>query len=162
MLNLARSFFCVMLVSVVWMQPLQAIATPAVEISSESVKVDHAHSRAEFTGGVVLTQGDFTLRCDRLHAWYVKGDLDHAEAFDHVRFHRNKIDGQSKHASFQKQKGVLVLFENASVKSPEGTVFGEKITHYIQAEKTVVDKTQDGRVHVIIDADEGKPLQGAP
>jgi len=134
-----------------------AIAEP-VDISSESVNVDHAHSRAEFTGEVVLVQGDFTLKCDRLQAWYVKGDLDHAEAFGHVSFHRKDINGVSKRASFQKQTGVLILFDEATVKSPEGTVSGEKITHNIQTETTRVNKTADGRVHVTIDADEAGAL----
>ncbi len=133
-------------------------AAEPVDIASESVNVDHAHSRAEFTGAVVLEQGDFTLKCDRLEAWYVKGDLDHAEAFGHVTFHRKDINGASKRASFQKQTGVLILFEQATVKSPEGTVSGEKITHNIQTETTRVNKTADGRVHVTIDADEAGTL----
>ncbi len=135
----------------------QALAEP-VDIASESVNVDHEHSRAEFAGAVALTQGEFTLHCDRLHAWYVKGDLDHAEAFGHVTFHRRDINGASKRASYLKQQGVLILFDEAMVTSPEGTVRGEKITHNIESERTVVDKTPDGRVHVTIDADESKAL----
>ncbi|MDQ6976282.1 MAG: lipopolysaccharide transport periplasmic protein LptA [Mariprofundaceae bacterium] len=135
-----------------------ATAEP-VDIASESVNVDHAHSRAEFTGAVVLIQGDFTLKCDRLEAWYVKGDLDHAEAFGHVTFHRKDINGASKRASFQKQTGILILFEQATVRSPEGTVSGEKITHNIQTETTHVKKTADGRVHVTIDADKTEALK---
>ncbi len=133
-----------------------------VDITSESVRVDHEKSRAEFTGAVVLTQGEFTLRCDRLHAWYVKGDLDHAEAFGHVTFQRRDIDGASKRASYLKRQGVLILFENAMVRSPEGTVRGEKITHNIESERTVVDKTPDGRVHVTIDAETTKKASTSP
>jgi len=151
---LFRFFLCVvtglMFSSSLWAEP--------VDIVSESVNVDHAHSRAEFRGDVVLVQGDFTLRCDRLEAWYVKGDLDHAEAFDHVSFVRRDISGKSKRASYRKQEGVLVLFDKASVKSPEGTVSGEKITHNLLTETSMVNKTGNQRVHVVIDAEEGKVL----
>jgi len=149
-------FFLSVMAGLMFSTPLWA---EPVDIVSESVNVDHAHSRAEFTGNVVLVQGEFTLRCDRLEAWYVKGDLDHAEAFDHVSFVRRDISGKSKRASYRKQTGVLVLFDQASVKSPEGTVSGEKITHNLLTETSVVNKSGSKRVHVVIDAEDSKVLK---
>ncbi|NOR72950.1 MAG: lipopolysaccharide transport periplasmic protein LptA [Mariprofundaceae bacterium] len=145
-----------------WMISLVLFSASLVEagplrITSESLVVDHAKNRAEFSGTVHLTRDDFELRCDRLVAFYSQkagGELEQAEAYGNVSMRQGEKHGSSNEAIYKQSEGILILIGKAKVEDPEGTIQGEKIIHNIQTTETRVQQGAVGeRVRLTFDVD---------
>jgi lipopolysaccharide transport protein LptA len=158
-----------------WMISLVLFGASPVEagplrIISESLVVDHAKNRAQFSGAVHLTRDDFELKCDRLVAFYTQragGELEQAEAYGNVSMRQGEKHGSSNEAIYKQSEGILILIGKAQVEGPEGTIRSEKIVHNIHTMETKVQQGAAGeRVHLTFDADgddqgsapAGKPL----
>lgn len=50
--------------------PARAVATDEIDLTSETLTVEHRKHRATFSGGVVATRGDLEVRCPTLTAHY--------------------------------------------------------------------------------------------
>ncbi len=153
-----------------WMISLVLVTASPVEagplrITSESLVVEHAKNRAQFSGSVHLTRDDFELKCDRLVAFYKQqagGELDRAEAYGHVSMRQGDKHGSSNEAIYKQSEGILILIGKAKVEDPEGTIQGEKIVHNIQTTETRVQQGAAGeRVHLTFEA-EGDEQGSAP
>lgn len=138
-----------------------ACAAESVRIESDSLAVTHQKKRADFRGNVHLTRGDFKLQCDRLVAYYKEqagGELDHAEAFGHVKMSQGEKRGAGDTAIYLQKEGVLTLIGNAEMEEPGRVVRGEKIVHHLESTRTEVQQSEDGgRVRLSIDPDEEAP-----
>ncbi len=148
-----------------WLLPLVLLlATVAhaepVEITSQSLAVNHARNQAEFKGGVHLIRDDFDLRCDRLVAYYNpggKGELERAEAFGRVRMQQGGKRGASDKATYNQAKSTLILIGNASVEDKDGVIRGEKIIHNLQTRETrVLQGSAGGRVRMTLESEDAK------
>lgn len=151
-------------VSMIFLFSTAAHAADSVRIESDRLAVTHQENRADFRGSVHLTRGDFELRCDRLVAYYKEragGELDHAEAFGHVKMSQGEKRGAGDQAIYRQREGVLTLIGNAVMEEPGRTVRGEKIVHHIESTRTEVQQSeQGGRVRLSIDPDEETPEAG--
>ncbi len=129
-----------------------------LQVESESLSVEHAINKVEFTGSVHLTRDDFDLRCDRLVAFYKQqagGELERAEAYGHVVMEQGEKRGFSNKAIYKQYEGILILVGEAKVEDPEGTIEGEKIIHNIVTTETRIDQGKaGGRVHLTFEADD--------
>lgn len=143
--------------------PVCAQAQP-VEIVADSMVLEHQQKRAEFTRNVKLTRGDFSLFCDRLLAFYRDSDnqLDHAEAYGHVRIRQGAVRGKARKAILDQHKNQVTLIGEAELERPEGKVEGERITHNLSSEKTVVKPGKKSRARLIIESGkkQGPPADG--
>ena len=136
-----------------------------LRITSESLVVDHAKNRAQFSGTVHLTRDDFELKCDRLVAFYKQqagGELEQAEAYGNVSMRQGEKRGSSNEAIYKQSEGILILIGKAKVEGPEGTIQSEKIVHNIHTTETKVLQGAAGeRVHLTFEA-EGDEQGSAP
>ena len=138
---------------------IQVEATPVlvVQITSDSLLVEHQKSRAEFKGHVWLKRGDFELRSDRLVVYYrqeMGGEVEQAEAYGHVTMKQGDKSGSSNEALFQQSKNLLTLIGSGRVEGPEGVVEGEKILHNINTKKSTVLQGEGSRAHFVIEEDD--------
>jgi lipopolysaccharide export system protein LptA len=127
----------------------QADAEPVqvVQITSDSLVVEHQKNLAQFDQHVWLKRGDFELRCDRLIVHYrqeMGGEVELAEAYGHVTMQQADKKGSSREARYQQAKAKLTLIGDAMVEGPEGLVQGEKILHDINTTHTTVLQGRDG------------------
>ncbi|OIO67267.1 MAG: lipopolysaccharide transport periplasmic protein LptA [Zetaproteobacteria bacterium CG1_02_53_45] len=140
--------------SVAWAGP--------VEIESGKMTFSHKTGQAEFTRDVVLTRDEFNLQCDRLITYYKNNQLDHADAFGHIKIRQGKITGSADKAVLDQGKGKLTLIGNAVLQQQGSRVQGETITHFIDQEKTIVQPKAGGRTRMIIESDgHSSPLKPA-
>jgi lipopolysaccharide transport protein LptA len=128
-----------------------------LRITSETLVVNHAKNRAQFSGSVHLTRDNFELRCDRLVAFYSQkagGELEQAEAYGNVSMRQGEKRGSSNEAIYKQSEGILILIGKAKVEDPEGMVRGEKIVHNIHTMETRVQQGAAGeRVRLTFDVD---------
>lgn len=133
-----------------------------LQVESETLSVEHAINRVEFTGAVHLTRDDFELRCDRLVAFYKQqagGELERAEAYGSVIMEQGEKRGFSNEAVYKQYEGILILIGEAKVEDPEGTIQGEKIIHNIVTTETRIDQGEaGGRVHLTFEDDNEKSV----
>ncbi|MDT8375204.1 MAG: lipopolysaccharide transport periplasmic protein LptA [Mariprofundaceae bacterium] len=138
-----------------------------LRITSESLTVEHAENRAQFSGAVHLTRDDFELRCDRLVAFYKQqagGELEQAEAYGNVSMRQGEKHGSSNEAIYKESEGILILIGKAKVEGPEGTIQSEKIVHNINTTETSIQQGAAGeRVRLTFEAegDKGENGQGS-
>lgn len=129
-----------------------------LQITSETLDVNHAKNRAQFSGSVHLIRDDFELRCDRLVAFYRQqagGELEQAEAYGNVSMQQGEKHGSSNEAIYKQSEGILILIGKAKVEDPEGMIQGEKIVHNINTTETRVPQGAAGeRVRLTFDVDE--------
>jgi len=128
-----------------------------LRITSESLMVDHAKNRAQFSGAVRLTRDDFELKCDRLVAFYKQqagGELEQAEAYGNVSMRQGEKHGSSNEAIYKQFEGILILIGEAKVEDPEGTIQSEKIVHHIYTTETKLQQEDaGGRDHLPFEAE---------
>jgi len=141
----------------IWMISFVLVGSSLVEagplrVESESLTVEHAKNRAQFTGSVHLTRDDFELQCDRLIAYYKQqggGELERAEAYGNVTMQQGEKHGSSNEAIYKQSEGILILIGDAKVDDPEGTIQGEKIIHNLGTTETRIQQGPAGeRVHL--------------
>ena len=128
-----------------------------LRITSESLSVDNAKNRAEFSSTVRLTKDDFELKCDRLVTFYKQqagGELEQAEAYGNVSMQQGEKHGSSNEAIYKQFEGILILIGDAKVEDPEGTIEGEKIVHNLRTTATRIQQGDSGeRVHLTFETE---------
>ncbi len=130
-----------------------------VHIESGKMTVYHKTSQVIFTKRVHLVRDDFELFCDRLVVYYTDKDLDRAEAFGNIRLHHGKASGTADKAVLNQAKNTLTLLGNAVLEQDGNRVEGERITHDMTKDKTVVLPAKGGRTHMTIEStDSGAKL----
>ena len=125
-----------------------------VQIESGKMTLYHKKNQVIFTDKVHLTRDDFELYCDRLVAYYTDKDLDHADAFGHIRLRHGKAKGTADKAVLNQAKGILTLTGNAVLEQDGNRVTGEQIVHDMNKEKTVVLPGKGGRTHMTIESND--------
>lgn len=119
-----------------------------VRITSDSLIVDHAKKRADFTGVVHLQRDNFTLRSDRLVVFYreeMGGDIERADAYGNVVMTQQEKQGSSDRAIYRQRENELELIGNAEVTGQEGTVRGESLLHHLDTKLTTVKQGESGK-----------------
>ncbi len=123
-----------------------------VQIESGKMTVYHKTSQVIFTEQVHLVRDDFELDCDRLVVYYKDKGIDRAEAFGNIRLHHGKARGTADKAVLNQAKNSLMLIGNAVLEQDGNRVEGEKITHDMTRDKTVVLPSKGGRTHMTIES----------
>lgn len=126
----------------------------AIEIESDRMTFEHKLDRAEFNDQVHLIRDDFELWCDRMVAFFKENQLEHAEAYGHVRLKQGKVDGSSEEATLDQINGIMTLIGNARLEQEGSSVEGETIVYDTRKEKTVVKPAAGGRTHMFIESND--------
>jgi lipopolysaccharide export system protein LptA len=128
-----------------------------ITIHAGTLEVDYKKNRIFYKGGVEAVQGNITILSDTLTAEYAEGfkQLKEAIAEGHVRIKQAERVASSGKAVFDQTRGAVVMTENPIVRQGSSEVSGEKITFFLDEERTVVEGG-DTRVKAIIHPDELK------
>ncbi len=139
-----------------------------IDITSDTVEADGKQNTATFKGNVVAKQEDVTLYAHTLLIIY---DPDTKKLKEIVATGNVKVVQLDRRATGQKMtfdqdKNKVVLDGDAVVREGMNVIRGERITFYVEEERSVVEPTKGGRVSTSItppakeEGEEKKPKEG--
>ncbi len=139
-----------------------------IDITSDTVEADGKQNTATFKGNVVAKQEDVTLYANTLLIIY---DPDTKKLKEIVATGNVKVVQMDRRATGQKvtfdqDKNKVVLDGDAVVREGTNVIRGERITFYVEEERSVVEPRKGGRVSTSItppakeEGEEKKPKEG--
>lgn len=136
--------------------------TDVVHIVSDRLEAHQRDRQVVFLGHVVATQGDLTIKGDRLTIFYMDKkateatDKDLAAQVDriviegNVRISQNNTVATGQHAVFYSSDNKVVLTGEPRVRRDKDVIQGTSITHFFDSDKSIVDGGPSGRVEATI------------
>lgn len=124
-----------------------------VNIESDRLNVDDAKQTAVFEGRVVLTQGTFVLKSNKLTMRKDADGFQYASAQGAPATFREKregvdewIDGEALRVEYDGKREFIELFDNARLKRGKDEVRGNYITYDPRADYYTVQNSKGGPV----------------
>lgn len=123
-----------------------------ITIKSNELTADNKGKTAVFSGKVVARQADITIYADKVTINYgaAKGEVEQIEANGSVRIVQENRTGIADHAVYNSSQGLIVLTGSPKVMQGSDTITGEKITYYIDEDRSMVTGGAGKRVEAII------------
>jgi lipopolysaccharide export system protein LptA len=125
--------------------------TDAVHIVSDRLEAYQQERQVIFLGNVVATQGDLTIRGDRMTIFYSEGGesevsgndltrrLDRIVVEGNVRISQRKTVATGKHAVYYSSDNKVVLTGEPRVQRDKDFIQGSSITLFLDSEKSIVE-----------------------
>lgn len=124
---------------------------PPITITSNRMDANKNDRIVTFTGNVVAEQKDITLYSDIMHVYYTEGeDVKEIVAVGNVKTTQPDRTATSEKAVYYKSDGRIVLTGNAQAQQGSDTVKGDKITIFLNDNKSIVESEGTGRVKAVI------------
>lgn len=148
-----------------------------VNIESDRMTADDAKQVAVFDGRVVLTQGTFQLRADRLTVRQNNDGFSFAVAEGKPATFRQKrdgadewVDGEALRIEYDGEKDFIELFDRARLTRDKDEVRGNYISYDARTEFFTVQNSKEfkpapakeGRVRAVIQPRKSEDKPGAP
>ena len=129
-------------------------ATPKdapVHIISDRLEAYQQQQRVIFIGNVVAKQGELTIRGDRMTIFYLEeknpqpneeglaGKVDRIEVDGGVHISQKEIVATGEHVVYFSEENKIVLTGKPRVERGKDSIQGEKITLFLDTEKSVVE-----------------------
>lgn len=140
-----------------------------IVISSKVLEVDNVKKIVTFGGGVQAVRGDFTIDCDEMIVYYqglsnmkettgdTKARIDKIIAMGNVRVIRARGGmATAEKGVFFESEDKVVLTGNPVVKRGEDFVQGDRITIFLNEDRSLVESSGEKRVKAVIFPDKGK------
>lgn len=131
-----------------------------IEVSADRLDVDDQSQKLVFSGNAVASQGNATIRADRLTVKYAgqKRDIEQVVAEGAVRIVQgSRVATGGKAVLFNAEQRVY-LTGSPKVSEGENSVQGEEITIYLNNQRSVVTGGAGGRVNAVFNPQsEGQP-----
>ncbi len=128
---------------------LSVAATPGeapLDIEAAHLEVRQDPGEARFSGGVVVRQARFSLRCATMVARYDKmGRVDTLEAEGGVRVEADGWSAVATRARYDRAAETLSLTGDPTLTRDKDVLRGERIVFWITEKRMVVDKVR-GRI----------------
>jgi lipopolysaccharide export system protein LptA len=123
-----------------------------IDITSDTVEADQKQNRITFKGNVVAKQEDVTLYANTLLIIYDPGTkkLKEIVAVGNVKVVQLDRRATGQKATFDQDKNKVVLNGDAVVREGANVIRGERITFYVEEERSVVEPRKGGRVSTSI------------
>jgi lipopolysaccharide export system protein LptA len=139
-----------------------------IDITSDTVEADQKQNTATFKGNVVAKQEDVTLYANTLLIIYDPDTkkLKEIIATGNVKVVQMDRRATGQKATFDQDKNKVVLDGDAVVREGANVIRGERITFYVEEERSVVEPAKGGRVSTSItppakeEGEEKKPKEG--
>jgi lipopolysaccharide export system protein LptA len=140
-------------------------ATPKdapVHIISDRLEAYQQQQKVIFIGNVVAKQGELTIRGDRMTIFYLEeknprpneeglaGKVDRIEVDGGVHISQKKIVATGEHVVYFSEENKIVLTGKPRVERGKDSIQGEKITLFLDTEKSVVEGGPSGPVEATI------------
>ena len=128
---------------------LSLAASPSeapLDIEAAHLEVRQDRGEARFSGGVVVRQSHFSLRCATMTARYDKqGRVDTLEAEGDVRVEAEGWSAVATRARYDRAAETLSLTGDPTLTREKDVLRGERIVFWIAEKRMVVDKVR-GRI----------------
>ena len=123
-----------------------------IDITSDTVEADQKQNTATFKGNVVAKQEDVTLYANTLLIIYDPDTkkLKEIIATGNVKVVQLDRRATGKKATFDQDKNKVVLDGDAVVREGTNVIRGERITFYVEEERSIVEPGKGGRVSTSI------------
>ncbi len=133
-----------------------------VHIVSDRLEAYQKKQQVIFIGHVVAQQGELTIRGDRMTIFYLEdkpaeakdndpgGRVQRIDVEGNVRItHKNTL-ATGQHAVYYSKEKKIVLTGKPRVKQNKNFIQGDKITHFLDSEKSIVEGGRSGPVEATI------------
>ncbi|MFH1076915.1 MAG: lipopolysaccharide transport periplasmic protein LptA [Pseudomonadota bacterium] len=127
-----------------------------IHISSDKMEADNKEKWVEFSGNVVATQETTRIEARRMRLFYVDKKQKESDSIDKIIAEENvkiTIEGKiasADHAEYTTAGHMLVLIGNAKAWSGENIVTGNKITLYLNEDRSLVEGGATQQVEAIL------------
>jgi lipopolysaccharide export system protein LptA len=123
-----------------------------IDITSDTVEANQKQNNVTFKGNVVAKQEDITLYANTLVIYYDPENkkLKEIVAMGNVKVVQLERRATSQKATFHQDENKVVLAGEAVVREGENVIRGEKITFYVDDERSVVEGGKGSRVNTRI------------
>jgi lipopolysaccharide export system protein LptA len=123
-----------------------------IDITSDTVEADQKQNTVTFKGNVVAKQEDVTLYANTLVIIYDPDTkkLKEIIAIGNVKVVQLDRRATGQKATFDQDKNKVVLDGDAVVREGTNVIRGERITFYVEEERSVVEPGKGGRVSTSI------------
>jgi len=140
----------------------------AIRITSEKMEVRDQKGTVVFKGNVVAKKGNLTIYSDVLEVFYVKksgkpssasGDargkrkLQKIVARGHLRIVQGKRRATAGEAIYYKPQEKIVLLKDARIWDGSNTIKGDKVTLFVNENRSVVESSGKDRVEAVVYSD---------
>ncbi len=139
-----------------------------IDITSDTVEANQKTNTVVFKGNVVAKQEDTTLYANMVTVFYDEKTkkLKEIVATGNVKVVQLEKRATSQKATFDQDKNKVILDGDAVVREGANVIRGERITFYVDEERSVVEPVKGGRVSTSItpppkeEGEEKKPKEG--
>ena len=123
-----------------------------IDIASDTLEWDGKQNTAIYKGNVVAKQEDTTLYANTLTIVYDPDTkkLKEIIAVGNVKVVQLEKRATSQKATFDQDKNKVILDGEAVVREGANVIRGERITFYVEEERSVVEPVKGGRVNTSI------------
>jgi lipopolysaccharide export system protein LptA len=123
-----------------------------IDIESDTAEMDQKKNLGIFQGNVIAKQEDLTLYCNALTVRYEQETKQIKEiiATGNVKIVQLERRATSQKATFFQDENKIVLEGDAVVREGENVIRGERVVHYLDEEKSVVEGAKGSRVSTTI------------
>jgi lipopolysaccharide export system protein LptA len=123
-----------------------------IDITSETVEADQKTNTVTFKGNVIAKQEDTTLYANTLVVIYDPNakKLKEIIAVGNVKVVQLDRRATGQKATFDQENNKVVLDGEAVAREGANVIRGERITFYVDEERTVVEPVKGGRVSTSI------------
>lgn len=142
-----------------WAAPLQS---DVINIVSDRFEAYQQKRQVIFIGHVVATQGDLTVRGDRMTIFYLGGDaaesadkdlgrrIDRIAVEGNVRISQKNTLATGNHAVYYNSDNKVVLTGKPRVQRDSDFIQGDTITLFLDTDKSIVEGGPSGPVEATI------------
>jgi len=139
-----------------------------IDIVSDRLDAYNEKKLVVFSGNAVATQGDKTIKADRLFLYYKKdpqprapdktgtqdlgsaGDLDKIEAKGHVIITQGERVVTGNDAVYYQDAQKIIMLGNAVMREGRNVINGDRIVVFLDEDRGVVESAEKGRVKATI------------
>ena len=137
-----------------------------IQIVSDRLDAYNEKKLVVFSGNAIATQGDKTIKADRLFLYYKKdprapakagtqdigsaGDLEKIEAKGHVTITQGERIVTGNEAIFYQDAQKIIMLGNAVMREGRNVINGDRIVVFLDEDRGVVESVEKGRVKATI------------
>ena len=109
---------------------MKADTSAPVELSADNLSVNQTTGKAEFTGNVLIGQGQMKLSADKVVVQYVPGDtqkIDNLDATGNVTLVNGPDAAEAKQAIYEVASGNITLIGDVLLTQGQNVMSGEQM-----------------------------------